>query len=175
MVEIWKPIKDYEGLYEVSNFGNVRSLRFDKVKLLKLNMDRCGYFRCNLYKNATYKTYSVHRLVALAFISNAKNKSQINHIDGNKQNNRVDNLEWCTNSENITHAYKTGLKSVDGEKNHQHILTNDDVCFIRENYKPYDHNFGGKALSEKFNVSISTIYSITNHKHWKEGDADVKS
>lgn len=113
--EIWRDIKGYEGKYQVSNFGNVRSLMYHNTKgikrisLLKPATDGKGYLRCALSKNNILTTFKVHRLVAQAFIPNPNNYPQINHIDGNKKNNKVDNLEWCTNSINQIHAYSTNL------------------------------------------------------------------
>ena len=113
--EIWKDIEGYEGKYQVSNCGNVRSLMYHNTKgikrisLLKPATDACGYFRCALSKNNILKTYKVHRLVAQAFIPNPNNYPQINHIDGNKKNNNAGNLEWCTNSMNQVHAYSHNL------------------------------------------------------------------
>lgn len=114
MQEIWKPVKDFEGLYEVSNMGNVRSLNYrctGEIKILKPGKDKRGYLKVNLYKSSKYSSKRVHRLVATAFIPNLDNKTQVNHIDGNKQNNTVSNLEWCTNSENMQHAWRTGLRN----------------------------------------------------------------
>ena len=113
--EIWKDIKGYEGKYQVSNYGNVRSLMYHNAKgikrisLLKPATDNRGYFRCALSKNNILKTYKVHRLVAQAFIPNPNNYPQINHLDGNKKNNNTENLEWCTNSANQIHAYSHNL------------------------------------------------------------------
>lgn len=113
--EIWRDIKGYEGKYQVSNLGNVRSLMYHNAKgikrisLLKPATDGKGYLRCALSKNNILTTFKVHRLVAQAFIPNPNNYPQINHIDGNKKNNKVDNLEWCTNSINQIHAYSTNL------------------------------------------------------------------
>lgn len=120
MEEIWKDIEGYEGLYQVSNMGRIKSLerykenhgKLQKVeeKIKTINIKNSGYQFVQLYKNNKYKNLMVHRLVAQAFIPNVNNKPQINHIDGNKLNNNVTNLEYCTNSENNKHAWNTGLK-----------------------------------------------------------------
>ena len=117
----WKPIKDFEGLYEISNKGMVKSLPrlkhsnkgdyYSKEKILKQTNAQCEYYRVPLTnKNHIKKYYSVHRLVATAFIENPNNYEDVNHIDGNKSNNNVENLEWCTRSYNIQHAFRTGLR-----------------------------------------------------------------
>lgn len=105
--ETWKDISGYEGLYQVSNLGNVRSLNYkhtNKIKLLTPENNR-GYLRYQLKG----KHYSAHKLVAMTFIPNPNNLTQINHIDGNKHNNKVENLEWCTPKENTIHALQSGL------------------------------------------------------------------
>ena len=114
MTEIWKDIPKYEGYYQVSNIGNVKSLeRKDAIgrrvreTLLIANISKKGYARVRLYKNDTKMMYSVHRLVALAFIPTVKNKTEVNHIDENKLNNHVDNLEWCNRSENVNYGNRT--------------------------------------------------------------------
>ena len=103
MQEIWKDIKGYEGYYQISSFGRVRSLdRFDgfknniKGKLIKCFLSKTGYVRVSLSKNQKYKKFQVHRLVAQAFIENKNNFSQVNHIDEKRDNNNVNNLEWCS-------------------------------------------------------------------------------
>lgn len=121
--EIWKDVKGYEGLYKVSNIGRIFSVprKFtrghQKVahygKIIDLNSsyeDEDGYFRVVLVKHTKNWDVYVHRLVALNFIPNPTNLPQVNHKDGNKKNNRVDNLEWCTNAENTQHSFKTGLR-----------------------------------------------------------------
>lgn len=108
MQEIWKDIPNYENLYQISNLGNVKS--YSNSKVLKTSPNSCGYYKVQLYKNKKSKMFYVHRLVAIAFIPNLENKSQINHIDGNKSNNVVSNLEWCTASENQLHAIKHNLR-----------------------------------------------------------------
>lgn len=119
--EIWKDIKGYEGLYQVSNIGRVKSLkkevngrgnkiRIVKERILKPVIVYNGYERVILSKNCKTKLYRVNRLVAQAFIPNNNNYPIINHIDGNKRNNIVDNLEWCSYSHNNREAYRLGLK-----------------------------------------------------------------
>ena len=112
MKEIWKDIKKYKGLYQVSNLGRIKSLyKWDVSKkqyvkgnkILKLNT-RNNYYIVQLTKNKERKSKQVHRLVAEAFILNLENKPFINHIDFNTKNNRVDNLEWCTQKENVNHS-----------------------------------------------------------------------
>lgn len=110
--EVWKDIQGYEGLYKVSNKGRILSSQTDSKKstVRKLGWNTKGYQTVNLSKNGKIKTLMVHRIVANAFIDNPLGKKQVNHIDGNKKNNCVENLEWCTNGENQTHAYRIGLK-----------------------------------------------------------------
>lgn len=118
--EKWKAIEGYEGAYEVSNFGNVRSVDRDivysngrvvsyKGNTKKQTVDKYGYAYVGLYSNQKHKQGMTHRLVAKAFIPNIDNKPQVNHIDGNKTNNNVENLEWVTPHENYIHAVKNGL------------------------------------------------------------------
>ena len=116
MNEIWKQIEGYEGLYEVSNLGKVKRLpitlhsRFYKEKLLTISYNPgTGYYFVSLRKNEHNKNYSLHRLVAMTFIANPDNLPEVNHKDGKKSNNCVDNLEWCTSKENIEHAIRSGL------------------------------------------------------------------
>ena len=107
--EIWKPIKDYEGLYEISNLGRIKSRYFQENKILKSDCNR--YAKIDLRKNKVRKGFLVHRLVAEAFIPNIENKPQINHKNKIKLDNKVENLEWVTSSENIIHAFENGRRS----------------------------------------------------------------
>lgn len=110
--EMWLPVKGYEGLYEVSNFGRVRSLRCktriaDKTeKVLKQKLDDKGYFKVNLYKDKTCNTLLINRLVAMAFIPNPSKLPHVGHMDDNKRNNTVENLYWTDPKENNYHNGK---------------------------------------------------------------------
>ena len=107
MEEIWKDIAGYEGLYQVSNLGKVRSLRYknrDETRELYLKPHTRGYLQVELHKNGDRKMFTVHRLVALAFVDGYEEDKQVNHIDENKKNNVSTNLEWVTVSQNVLHS-----------------------------------------------------------------------
>ena len=113
---MWKIVKQNNN-YMVNENGQIKSIKKDKILTPKLNHD--GYLRIQLWKNNKNVYVAIHRLVAEAFINNPYNKPFINHIDGNKSNNNVSNLEWCTQKENIRHAYDTGLAH--GRRNEQNV------------------------------------------------------
>lgn len=128
MKQEWVYINGYEGLFKISNFGNGKALRAkipmpNGYFLLKPARDlvpkksKNGYMFFSISKNRKQTSYPIHRLVAIHFIPNPENKPQVNHKDGNKENNRVDNLEWCTAKENIDHAEQTGLRNNSGFRN----------------------------------------------------------
>lgn len=124
MEEIWKPIIGYEGQYEVSNLGNVKTLNYYNrgcEKFLKPRDNTKGYFIVALYKNGIRKYYSLHRLVANTFIPNPDNKPCINHIDEIKTNNIIENLEWCTVKENNIHGSKLE-RNAKSNREREHLL-----------------------------------------------------
>lgn len=173
MKELWKDIAGYEGKYQISNLGRVRSLlnsrgnKREQPKILKTSIDRWGYLVLALCKNSTGKMFKVHRLVAQAFLLNPENKPEVNHKDGNKLNNTALNLEWVTPKENIRHAFKTGLRKK-GEESHRAKLTNEQVRQIRKEYIPCSRGFSTRALARKYNVSQSNIYLIIKNRAYKD-------
>lgn len=115
-MEVWKDIKGYEGLYKISNTGKIKSYhtrgnhqKVGKEHYITPSKTTTGYYKVELMKEHKRRGYKLHRLIALAFIPNPLNKPYINHIDGNKLNNSLSNLEWCTQKENVNHAYNAGL------------------------------------------------------------------
>lgn len=152
---------DYSEKYEVSTDGHIRNKNTKHILTEFKGKD--GYLRTQF----DGKTQTIHRVIAKAFIPMVEGKDFVNHIDGNKENNNVKNLEWCTRGENLKHAYKLGLKSTKGIKNPRCKLTKEDVIFIKENYKRGDEVYGANALSEKFNVSRQTICAVASGQNWK--------
>lgn len=180
MNEIWINIIGNRETYSISNLGNVKTLDRNgsrgtivKGHSLKQHKNSSGYYRVSLNITGKRKDYFIHRLVAEYFIDNPNKYEFVNHKDGNKSNNRSDNLEWCSRSENELHAWRIGLKNKDtvgtkGEKHGMHKLSQKDVDYIRSVHKPFDKKFGSKPLALEFNVSAQTITNIVNYKNWIE-------
>ena len=159
-MENWKDILGYEGIYQVSDHGNIKKLPnyiMSKQKTLK------GYLSIRLNKQGIGKGFKIHRLVAIAFIPNSENKPQVNHINGNKTDNRVENLEWCTGSENIIHAVINNLKAK-GEQIKSSKMSTVNILEIKNLLKG---NFPCSEISERFNVSRGAISQIKNKTTWK--------
>lgn len=148
--------------------GKLRNIKTGTI--YKQHTNKCGYktvcVSCGGRKSK--KLFRIHVCVAEAFIPNPKNLPYVNHIDGDKANNNVDNLEWVNQSENILHAIRMGLIIIKkGEANHSAKLSQDKVDYIRKVYKPYDKKYGRNALARKFGVSHTTITSVINYVYWK--------
>lgn len=149
--------------YSVTKEGLVKGPR----GFLKGQVDRGGYLRVQLWIEGTRHYRSVHRLVAENFIDNPEGKTEVNHIDGDKSNNRVENLEWVTRCENMSHAVSTGLRRV-GEKSPVAKISDADVDYIRRNIVRGCPSFGVKALARKFSISTRYLNMIL------KGDYRVK-
>jgi len=167
--ETWKPIQNYENLYKISNIGRVMSLikRWPSRKnyILKHNKTTTGYHQVHLYKNKKRKSFLVHRLVAIAFLSNCPVGYETNHKDGNKDNNKIENLEWITSSENNQHSYKMGLRqkpNISGEANPNAKLSKQEVVEIRA----LKGSISQRKLAERYKVARTTIQWIHQNKHW---------
>ena len=122
MKEIWKPIQGFEGLYEVSNLGRIKSIIFKKHKIMKPQLNNCGYAIAHLRKNNRLYQLLVHRLVAFAFVKNTNPEKyiEVNHIDECKTNNAAANLEWCTHSYNINYGKRNARQSATRRNNSVH-------------------------------------------------------
>ena len=159
MKEVWKDVVGYEGYYQVSNLGNVKGLKRNKIKSPTLNT--WGYKVVSLTKPGTkVKGVFVHRLVAAAFISNLNNKEQVNHIDGDKTNNCEFNLEWNNQYENMQHAFKLGLNvNPYGEKHNRAVLTEElylKCVELREQGLTYTKI--AEHVSNKYGIKIGRTY-----------------
>ena len=182
--EIWKDIiiekngvlYDYTGIYQVSNLGRIRSLDRitpdgrnikGQVKAVKINRD--GYVMVELYKNRKGVRHLVHRIVATAFIKNDNpvNKTEVNHIDLNRKNNVVTNLEWISHTDNVKYSYKQGSHKGRqiGEKNNKARLTEEQVIDTRRKYDSGEMT--QMELAKEYNVGWSTIHNIVFRLTWK--------
>ena len=175
MEEIWKDIKDYEGLYQVSNLGRVKSLEkvivqknrtfVKKEKILKSNMNQYGYLYVNLYHYKKGKGNLIHRLVGNAFIPNPNNKPTINHINGIKTDNRVENLEWATYLENNIHA----------NENHLRDFSSRSFKVVQiKNGKVIAHFNSIREAERKTKINNSTIYYVLKGIYKQAGGYEWK-
>ena len=160
IVEIWKDIPEYEGLYQVSNLGNIKSLsrrnkkRVNQERLMKLKLNSSGYYQVWLYKNNKDRGFFVHRLVALVFIPNKNNLPEVNHIDAIKINNVVSNLEWCTHLQNMKHANNLGLISTKEMTESKRKYTKNDLDRVIE---LRNLNKSHREISKQTGIHKSTV------------------
>ena len=177
MQEIWLPINGFDGFYEVSSFGVVRSVdRFVKhsngrslrpvLGCVKTpNIDKSGYHSVHLYKEGKLKKFLVHRLVAAAFIDNKKELPQVNHKNGNKSDNSIENLEWCTGSDNCIHAIRNNLyQQAKGSACSNAKITEADVLQIR---KYAALGTMQKDIAAMFGIGRKAISKIVTKQRWK--------
>lgn len=180
--EIWKDIVGYEGYYQVSSLGRVKALervykqrngltgrdnyRTYPEQMMYVEVDKDGYLKTRLSKDGKQKKFLIHRLVALTFIPNPENKPEVNHKSGVKDDNRVDNLEWMTTSENQQHAHDNKLyQCARGENSGNAKLTELQVREIHALSK--DKAIPVETLALKYSVKSNTIYRILNGIRWK--------
>ena len=172
-MEVWKDIKGFEGKYQISTLGNVRGLerlvpvnggiKLYPERLLNPSKEKDKYKYITLWHQSKSKSFFVHRLVAMAFIDNPNDYPSVNHIDGCKDNNCVENLEWCTHKQNSMHALKIGLRKT-GEDHHGAKLKNAQVRMIPE---LLEKGFSQKAISVMYGVSYSTIKNVCQKRKWQ--------
>lgn len=175
--EVWKSLYDN---YYISSYGRLATNNWknsSKLMLMKPAHDANGYLRTVIkHPDGRLKTVKIHRLVCTAFHPNIENKPQVNHIDCVRDNNRADNLEWCTNSENTLHSIKMGtyvmqdpngdnLPLLQGEDSYMAKLTQKEVLEIRLKFKP--RKYTRDMLSVEYNVSPTTIKDIVLRRTWK--------
>ena len=174
MEEIWKDVIGYEGLYQVSNYGNIKGLervcghykgglRTYKERMLSRTLHKDGYLKVGLTKDSQLRQFSIHRLVCEAFLENKENKPHVNHINGIKTDNRLENLEWVTCSENLSHAFRIGLRSQNGEKNHRATLTEDQVFQIKYSL----NHLNNKDVAIIFSIKANEVARIRRGERWK--------
>lgn len=168
--EVWRDIHGFEGLFSISNKGRVKSMhhsylkngkirtKFEKILTQKIN----DYYVVNVTHKSKSRTITVHRELAKCFIPNPDNKPCVNHIDGNKLNNSIENLEWVTYKENTIHGIQNGLIKVSGDNCHWAKLSQVEVIEI------YKSKESAKLLSEKYSVNTKTIYSIRKKRNWRQ-------
>lgn len=161
--ELWKPLLEYKGI-EISSIGRVRKAANKRRKeriLTEFPKDRDGYCRCSVQKlDGTWTSQPVHRLVAKAFIPNVENKQAVNHIDGNRQNNKVENLEWVTPKENVIHSFRFGLRRKCKQVPRKTILTDFQISQIDKLREFYTVN----QIAKLFNIEYQSLKNIIHKK-----------
>lgn len=160
-MEIWKDVKEFEGHYQVSNLGNVRSIKFGKI-LPIVETNKFGYKKFMLRKPNYKKIVFTHRVVAECFINNPLNKPFVNHKNSIKNDNNIENLEWCTASENLKHSFSHGKNSQVGERNAKSKLTSDEVYKIKFETDGMIHS----QIAKIYNIHTNHVGSIKRNERW---------
>lgn len=166
--EEWRSVS-FGNRYEVSNLGRVRSLRRKGPKLMKLAVINSGARQVKLSSGSVQKHLLVHRLVALAFLPNSESRSDVNHIDGNKANNRLSNLEWLSNADNQRHAVSMGIRRL-GSAHHRSKLTEAEVVAMHHDAR--DRSMSFSDLAAQYGISVSQVRNIISRKNW--GHLDIR-
>jgi hypothetical protein len=171
--EEWKDIEGYEGYYQVSNHGRIRSLdryvqsknkkTLKKGMIRKLQTSHKGYSTITLLKHGEYKTFQVHRLVAIAFIDNPNNKPQVNHIDCNKENNTPNNLEWATQDENMKHAVENNIFKNFSEKQRKAVVKNQKHATKARRRKVSQLTLDGEFIKQYKSIAQAEKETGTNN------------
>lgn len=165
----WRTIPNYSR-YVASNTGLIKTFDWKgsgKEKILSPALDQSGYFRTMLKRDdGKTHTVKIHRIIAQTFIPNTENKAEVNHKNGNKTDNNINNLEWVTHQENVQHAFALGLaKPRRGEKNNKSILTEKQVIEIRKKF--YPRKYTRLMLAKEYGVSPATIKDVILRRSWK--------
>ena len=166
--EIWKPVVGYEGLYEVSNFGRIMSMTpFGGPRLKAQNKNTTGYYQVGLCKKNVLKRWCVHRVVAQAFIQNPNNLPEVNHRDGNKQNNVANNLEWMTKADNLRHSWKLGLHVSPRGENARHAKLK---AFQIEEIKAHiaENKLSLCAIGRLYGITGTHVARIRDNVHYRQ-------
>ena len=175
MTEIWKDIKGYEGFYQASTLGRILAkerqvfhsrggMKTLSEKILSKSKANNGYSVVCLCKEGKVKQETVHRIIAKTFIPNPEDKPQVNHINGIKTDNRIENLEWATSHENNKHAFAIGIRSMTkGQSCSWAKLTRKQAMEIKYDFP----DMPVKELAQKYNVSYGAIYGIIKKRNWK--------
>jgi hypothetical protein len=163
MSEIWKDIEEFPK-YQVSSLGRIRSLKFKESRFILSQLGKNGYYFVCFYIRGKPKVRDIHRLVALHFVPNPYNKGQVNHINGDKTDNRAENLEWLTPSENQQHSIRTGLRNDRGEASVNSKLTEAQVLDMRKMYQEEDITY--LDLSKRFSVHRDYVGLVIRKERW---------
>jgi len=176
--EVWKDVINYEEHYQISSLLRLKSLYREvttkqgkilryQERIMKPALNSSNYLSVVLSKNGKPKSFLMHRLVAIAFIPQVEGKLFVNHIDGNTLNNSIENLEWCTHSENVQHGYNIGQHVGNVGENHSlSVLNEDNVLAIRRLYR-INPNFSRNDVANKFGVTNACIGKIIMKRTWK--------